>query len=184
MQQDEIRNVLSSMVILVDRREQPTERARRRYKAFSVPYRRVTLSYGDYSYNAQLPDGRWLFDEDQTISPIVAIERKMNLDELATCFTHSRERFEREFKRAKEQKARIILLVENASWENLMNGKYSSKFNQNAFFASLCSWIVRYDIQLVFCQEETTGRIIQELLYRDLKNRIENEQILELLSQK
>ena len=181
MQQNEKKNVLASMVILVDRREQPTERAQRRYKSFSVPYRRATLSYGDYSYNVQLPDGRWLFDEAQTISPIVAIERKMNLDELASCFTHTRERFEKEFKRANDQKARIILLVENASWENLMNGKYSSKFNQNAFFASLCSWIVRYDIQLVFCKEETSGRIIQELLYRDLKNRIENDQIGELM---
>lgn len=184
MQQEEKKNILASMVILVDRREQPTERAQRRYKSFRAPYRKATLSYGDYSYNAQLPDGKWLFDEDTTISPYVAIERKMNLDELASCFTHTRDRFEREFKRAKEQNARIILLVENASWENLMNGKYSSKFNQNAFFASLCSWIVRYDIQLVFCKEETSGRIIQELLYRDLKNRIENDQILELLSQK
>jgi hypothetical protein len=31
---------------------------------------------------------------------------------------------------------------------------------------------VRYDLQLVFCKEETSGKIIKELLYRDLKERI------------
>lgn len=181
MQSDEIKKVLDSMVILVDRREQPTERAQKRYSSFGVPYRMVTLSYGDYTYNAQLPDGTWLFNESTTILPTMAIERKMSLDELASCFTHSRERFEREFRRAKEHGARIILLVENANWENLMNGKYTSKFNQKAFFASICSWMIRYDIQPVFCKEETSGRIIQELLYRDLKNRIEHDQIGELI---
>lgn len=173
MERDEMRSILSSMIVLVDRREQPTKRAQRRYEAFGVPYRRATLSYGDYTYNVLLPDGSWMFDEDQTIYPTVAIERKMNLDELASCFTHSRERFEREFQRAKDQGARIFLLVENASWENLMNGKYSSRFNQRAFFASLCSWMIRYNIQPVFCKEESTGKIIRELLFRDLKNRLE-----------
>lgn len=177
MQEEEKKKVLDSMVILVDRREQPTERAKRRYGSFGVPYRMATLSYGDYSYNALLPDGRWILDEDQAVSPTVAIERKMNLDELASCFTRSRERFEREFKRAKDHGARIFLLVENASWENLMNGKYASRFNQRAFFASLCSWMVRYNIQLIFCKEETTGTIIKELLFRDLKNRLEQDEI-------
>ena len=178
---DEEKNMLASMVVLVDRREQPTKRAEKRYESFGIPYRKVTLSYGDYSYNALLPDGTWLFPEDKALSPYMAIERKMNLDELASCFTHTRDRFEREFKRAKDNGARIFLLVENASWENLMNGRYASKLNQNAFFASLCTWLIRYDIQLVFCKEETSGKIIKELLYRDLKHRIETGMIDELI---
>lgn len=170
---DDEKKILASMVVLIDRREQPTGKAKKRYESFGIPYRKATLSYGDYTYNALLPDGKWLFDENKTLSPCMAIERKMNLDELACCFTHSRERFEREFQRAKASGARVFLLVENANWENLMNGKYSSRFNQRAFFASLCSWLIRYDIQLVFCKEETTGKIIKELLFRDLKHRIE-----------
>jgi ERCC4-type nuclease len=170
---NEGKKVLASMVVLVDRREQPTERANKRYKTFGIPYRKATLSYGDYTYNALLPSGKWLFDEDKSLNPYISIERKMNLDELASCFTHSRDRFEREFQRAKDNGARIFLLVENATWENLMNGRYASKFNHNAFFASLCSWLIKYDIQLVFCKEETTGKIIKELLFRDLKHRIE-----------
>lgn len=173
MQAADVKKMLDSMIILVDRREQQTERAEKRYRCFGIPYHRATLAYGDYTYNAILPDGRWLFDECKTVNPSVIIERKMNLDELSSCFTHSRERFEREFIRAKENNSRIFLLVEDANWENLMNGRYLSNFNQNAFFASLCSWLIRYDIQLVFCKQETSGRIIKELLYRDLRIRIE-----------
>ena len=164
--------MLQSMQILVDTREQNTERARKRYTTFGVPYSRATLSYGDYCYNAQLPNGEWLFKEGEIVSAPIAIERKMNLDELAMCFTRERDRFEREFQRAKANNARIFLLIENATWENLLNGKYRSRYNQNAFLASLAAWIIRYDLQLIFCKEETSGRLIKEFLYRDLKERI------------
>ena len=165
--------MLESMKILVDSREQPTDKARKRYESFGVPYERATLSYGDYTYNAQLPNGEWLYKPGETVAAPLVIERKMHLDELASCFTHSRERFEREFKRAKENNARVFLLVEDATWENLLNGKYRSKFNANAYLASLCAWIVRYDLCFINCKAESTGRIIKEFLYRDLSERIE-----------
>ena len=172
MKAHEETNMLESMVILTDTREKPTNRAEKRYKSFEAPYERRTLSYGDYTYNAQLPNGEWLFKDDKTVCGYAIIERKESLDELASCLTHSRDRFEREFQRAKDHGARIFLLVENATWENLLAGRYRSQFNEKAFFASLCAWLVRYDLQLVFCKEETSGKIIKELLYRDLKERI------------
>ena len=177
----EIEEVLNTFMIYCDSREQPTERAAKRYKAFGVPYERAKLDYGDYTYNVQLPNGRLLFDKDKPIYPLATVERKESLDELASCLTHSRDRFEREFQRAKNHNARVFLLVENASWENLLTGRYRSKFNPKAFFASLCAWSVRYDLQLVFCKEETSGKVIKELLYRDLKDRAEKGEFDEML---
>jgi len=165
--------MLDSMKILVDSREQQTERSRKRYESFGVPYERATLSYGDYTYNAQLPNGEWLYKPGVTVAAPLVIERKMNLDELANCFTHSRKRFEREFQRAKDHNARVFLLCEDATWENLINGKYRSKFNSNAYLASLCAWIVRYDLCFINCKAESTGKIIKEFLYRDLSERID-----------
>jgi ERCC4-type nuclease len=165
--------VLESFRILVDRREQPSKRAEARYNSFGSPYEKATLSYGDYTYNATLPDGANILDVSDTVKPLCALERKFALDELAQCFTHGRERFEREFLRAKENSARIYLLVENASWENLLNGKYRSRFNAKAFEASVLAWQIRYDLQLYFCKEETSGRLINDILYRDLKERLE-----------
>ena len=173
----EQKQVLESMVILTDTREQQTDRAARRYARFGCPHRRATLSYGDYAYNCQLLSGKWLYDENKTVSCRAVVERKMSLDELATCLGRERVRFEREFVRAQEAGARIFLLVENASWENLIAGKYRSRLNPKAFLASLAAWTIRYDLNLIFCKEETSGVLIKEILYRDLKERIERGEL-------
>lgn len=168
------KSVLETFSILIDTREQPTERAKKRYESFGVPYQRATLSYGDYTYNATLPNGKPIYDIAKAINPLCCVERKMNLDELAGCYTRSRERFQREFERANDNGCRIYLICENASWENLLNGKYRSKIHPNAFVASAIAWIVRYNMQVIFCKEETSGKLIKEILYRNLKERLEN----------
>lgn len=169
----EQKEVLKTFRILTDSREQDTKRARRRYEAFGVPWERATLSYGDYTYNAILPSEMPILDTEKTVEPFCAVERKMDLAELAQCFTRGRKRFQREFERAQEHGCRITLIVENANWENLYNGKYRSKFNPAAFTASVHAWANRYGMNLIFCKEETSGKIIRDILYRDLKERLE-----------
>lgn len=168
----EQKEVLKSFEILVDTREQDTDRSEKRYQSFGVPYKKATLDYGDYAYNAELPGGK-LYDISRTISPVCVVERKMNLDELAECFTRSRQRFQREFERAADNGSRIYLICENANWENLLNGKYRSRLNPNAFAASAAAWMIRYNMNVIFCKEETSGRLIKEILFRDLKERLE-----------
>ena len=165
--------VLRSIEILVDTREQPTKRAMKRYERFGCPHRRCTLSYGDYSYNATLPDGSSLYNTEETVSPGCEIKKKMCLDELAACFCKGRSRFTKEFERARENGARIYLIVENASWENLLNGKYRTKMDAKAYTASVIAFMVRYNLNIIFCKEETSGDLIKEILYRDLKERLE-----------
>ena len=98
---------------------------------------------------------------------------KMNLDELAGCFTRGRDRFQREFERAADHSCRVFLLCENGSIEKIMRHEYRSRFNPDAFLASIIAWNIRYDMQLIFCTQLTTGRMIREILYRDIKERIE-----------
>lgn len=174
-----IEDVLQSMTVLCDTREQDTERARKRYETFSVPYERATLDYGDYTYNAVV-NGKPLFDTAEKVFPLCMVERKMNLDELAGCFSRERKRFQAEMERAQEHGARIFLLTENASWESLINGRYKSKLNPKAYFASITAWMVRYGLQVIFCKEETSGKIIKEILYRDLKERLERGEFDEI----
>lgn len=168
----QIEECLQSMIILVDTREQPSERAKRRYAAFPCPYRRQTLDYGDYTFSFVL-DGKQLFQEGERAKGPAVIERKMGLEELSSCFTHERKRFEAEMVRAKENNSAIYLLTENATWENLINGRYKTKFNQNSYFASITAFMARYGIQVVFCKSETSGKMIHQILYRELKERLE-----------
>lgn len=171
----EIDRCIDSLVILVDTREQDTEKARRRLKALPCEFRRQALNYGDYSYAFVNPITQKLSVTytDRTISTQCMIERKMSLDELAGCFTRDRKRFEREFERAKSNDANIFLIVENATYENLINGKYRSKFSPQAFLASLIAWQIRYEIHTIFCKEETSPALIYEICKRDLKERLE-----------
>lgn len=169
----EIKDCLDSMIILVDTREQPSSRAIKRYESFGCPYERKKLEYGDYTYNFKLPDGKWLFEPDMKVEGHAIIERKMNLEELSGCFCQQRDRFRREFERACQSSAKIHLLIEDASYEKIINHRYKTKFEPNAFLASLTAWSARYGISVEFIQHELSGRLIKEILYRELKERLE-----------
>ena len=155
---------LDSMVILVDTREQDTPSLRRRLELMNCPWERQKLDFGDYSAKCRLPDGEWL-----DLSPKVAVERKMSFDELCACFCRGRQRFTREFERARKAGATVYLLIENASWE------YRSQMNPKSFIASMTAWLARYRCQLIFCKSETTGILIHEILYRELKEVLESK---------
>lgn len=157
---------LDGMVCVVDTREQQTPRLQRRLKDIGVPYVRETLKAGDYSAKFPLPSGEW-------VRVNVAVERKMSLDELASCYCTGRGRFKREFERAKEAGTKLYLLVENATWENLYAGRYRSQMDSNAFVASLLAWLARYNCQVLFCKPETTGKLIHDTLYREGKEALE-----------
>lgn len=168
----ELQQILDSFEIIVDTREQPTKRALKRYESFGVPYSRHVLNYGDYTYNATLPNGLKLHDDSVRINGICCVERKQNLDELAMCFTRERARFEREFQRAGDNNAKMYLLVENASWEMVLDGQYRSRFKPNSFLASITAWQARYNLSVIFCNMKHSGILIKELLYRDFKERL------------
>lgn len=166
----EIRQSLEQMTVLVDTREQQTPALHKRLSQMGCPYERRKLDFGDYSAMCPLPNGMTL-----DLSGGAAVERKMGLDELCMCFCRGRARFEREFQRAKGRGAKLYLLVENATWEHVYAGKYRTRMEPKALLASITAWLARYDCQLLFCKAETSGRLIKEVLYRELKERLEQE---------
>ena len=172
MNQLEIEEALSTFRIIVDTREQATPKAIERYKSFGVPYERGTWSFGDYC-GAITVNGSSSCDTSSTIKAACVIERKMSLDELATCFTRGRDRFRREMERATINGSSIYLLVENATYEAIIHHRYRSKYHPNAFLASLAAWTVRYNFCPIFCKADTSGTLIKEILYRDMKERLE-----------
>lgn len=165
----EVKRALDSMVILVDTREQDTPRLRKRLRAMDCPYERRTLNFGDYSAKCTLPDGGEL-----DLSNICVVERKMSLDEVCACYCGGRKRFTDEFERAREAVAKTYLLVEGASWEKAYAGFYRSRMNPNSLTGSLLAWSARYNCPILFCEPETSGRLIRDLLYRELKERLEH----------
>ncbi len=168
----DIKNTLDSMVVLVDTREQNTPALRKRLEAMGRPIERAALLSGDYSCKCILPDGT-----AYSLAERVTVERKMSADEIAGNFTKGRQRFVREFERLKERGGKAYLLIENASWEQIMNGKYRSRFAPKAFTASLSAWQARYNAHILFCKSETSGKLIEKILYYELKEILESGEL-------
>jgi hypothetical protein len=89
------------------------------------------------------------------------------------CYTKERPRFIREFERAKESGAKVYLLIENADWEKAYNGTYRSQLDPKALTASLFAWLARYNCQILMCKEDTSGKVIHDALFREMKERLE-----------
>lgn len=162
----EVKSALESMVCLVDTREQDTPRLRARLKEIGCPWERKKLNFGDYSVKCDAID----------LSETIAVERKMDLDELCNCYCKERRRFEREFERAKRAGAKVYLLIEDGSWEDAYSGKYRSRMSPESLVASIQAWLARYNCQVIFCRQHTTGKLIHDILYRELKEALEKHE--------
>jgi ERCC4-type nuclease len=103
-------------VILIDSREQVNRHIAKRLDSLGISYKTKKLDYADYSFEV---DG--ISYENK-----IVIERKHSIDELIGNFTKGRERFQREFERAKGCK--VILMVE-ASESQIDRHEYRSRMS-------------------------------------------------------
>lgn len=163
-----IAGALEQFTIIVDTREQETFNYFERIDSMQSPIVRRKLDFGDYSAFTVLQSGEVFSLENR-----VTVERKMDFDELCSCYCRQRKRFTAEFERAKSVGAKTYLLVEHASWETAYTGYYRSNMKPKALIASLTTWLARYNCILVFCQPRTTGFLIKDILYREMKEMLE-----------
>lgn len=141
----EIDKLCKSIVILVDTREKVNKHITDWFDSKKIPWENKALKQGDYSFyipaNTELNIERdCYFDRD------IVIERKHGLDEIAGNFTTNRTRFEEELAMFA---GKIYLLLENATYSDIVNGNYRSKLSQKAFLATLHTFNHRYGLE--FC---------------------------------
>ena len=164
----EIQQLLKTMVIVADTREQVWGHIESGLKGMRYAVERAKLDFGDYT--CKLPD---VDGCPMVLSDEIVIERKANLDEIAMNLTADRKRFEAEFLRAKANGVKVHLLIENASWQDIATGNYRSQFSPKCFKASLLSWQARFNLTVAFCRMEDSAEYIAGTLYYWLKNRLE-----------
>ena len=159
----EIKEILKSMVIIVDSREQENSHILNYFDKKKILYKVSKLNYGDYS--VMVPkNNEFGIDRDIYLDNQIVIERKNSLDELANNFSKGRERFQNEFLRAKG--ANILLMIENAKYSDLINHNYRSLFSEKAFLASLKSFEAKYNISTNFIDDDSlSGNFIYYSLY-------------------
>jgi ERCC4-type nuclease len=158
----EVKRFLGSLVVLVDTREQENSHILSYLDQKKIPYEKRALPQGDYSIkipkNAEIGVQRDFFFDDSVI-----VERKGSLDELAGNLTKDRARFESELIRAKG--ANIALIIENATYTDLVMGRYRSEYNAKSFVATLATFSARYGLDVNFVDKELAGNWIYHRLY-------------------
>lgn len=147
----------------MDSREHETVKYHQRIDQFGCPVIKTKLDYGDYSAQCTLPSGVIL-----SLAGTAVAERKMSLAEICGNFTIHRERFAAEFSRARNNGAKVYIIIEQASWEKAYSGYYRSQMKPAALVASLTTWMVRYDAPILMCSPDTSAKLIRDILYREM----------------
>lgn len=127
----------------------------RYFDKHNIPYEVRKLDSGDYS--ARIGDMTMEYD--------VFIERKNSLTELCGNVGQNRDRFDREFTRAKAEGAKPFLVIEENTVDDVFLGNYRSKFKPQSLWASICTWMVRFNTTVLFCKKENTAKVIYWILY-------------------
>ena len=154
-------------MIIVDTREKPKaiEKILKYFDAHGVEYRKEKLDYGDY----MIENG-----------PKISIDRKQNIAELAKNCTRESERFRREMARAAADGARLVILVEQNTYQDRGEPvevldiidliRWSSPHTMvrgEKVYRVLTSWRAKWPIDIIFCDKRSTGRMILEILYSE-----------------
>lgn len=166
----EQKNLLSSVSILVDTREKKNDHIIDYFDKCNIKWKSKALEQGDYTFfvpqNDELTIPRDIYFNDEII-----IERKGSLDELAGNLTTNRDRFEKELSLAKAKTR--YLMIENASYEDVLSGNYKSDYSSKSFVGSLHSFNHKYNLQVVFMPNKlASGAFIYATMYYYFRNLI------------
>lgn len=157
----ELKEILDSLVIIVDTREQVNQHVLEYFRKREIPFKFQAMKTGDYS--AMLPKNPELgIMRDLYLKAVV--ERKNGVDELVQSIK-DRQRFENELIRGSKIPFRLIV-EDLQGYEKILNGQYRSKYDPKSLLGSLKTFEARYNFTTVFIAPYTTGNYVyHHLLY-------------------
>lgn len=152
-------------LLLIDTREKPKaiEGILRSVERRNVPYTRTKLLFGDYMDYS---------------NPLLVIDRKQSIAELAANCTTDHERFKAELERAKAVGAKLVILVEQNRYKDrdkwirvetiedlMLWTSPHTTIRGEKVYRVLRAWMAKYPIQVKFCDKRNTGIQILEIIY-------------------
>lgn len=142
-------------MIICDTREKKNQHILDYFRLHGIEYSVLKLDTGDYMESDR---------KDLTI------DRKKNLDEVCgNLFSPDRSRFWREVRRSKEERIKMIVLIEHGGTIKSLNDvpKWKSKYSKvsgYSLYNEMCRCHIAYDVEFLFCDKWSTGRRIVEIL--------------------
>ena len=167
--QKEQEELLKSLTILVDTREHDgcNKHILDFFDSKKIPWKKLALQTCDYSFfipaNESLGIPRDLYFDREC-----CIERKANLDEFAGNASRERDRIKKEFAEAPEHK---ILLIENATYSDMINGNYRSQYSPQSYLGTIMSFWHKYNLPVMFMPDiSQSGKFIYAYFYYYLRS--------------
>ena len=153
-------------MVIVDTREKPRAIVRilAEFDRQGIEYERRALNFADYFNPAR---------------PGVVIDRKQNLLEVAGNVVQGKKRFVREIERCNRAGCHLIVLVEHGNsvkslddvirWKNPRLKESPLAVSGDRLFRIMKAMEIYYGIEWQFCNKQSTGRRITQLLGADEK---------------
>lgn len=155
----------SILMLLVDSREKP-KAINTILKEFEKRGRRYSISklfIGDYM---------------EYSNPLLIVDRKQTIQELAANCTRDHDRFRRELERARDVGAELVILVEQNRYKDrdkwirvetiddiMLWSSPHTTIRGEKVYRVLRAWMAKYPIRVEFCDKRNTGARILEILY-------------------
>jgi hypothetical protein len=169
----EIDTILKSIVVIVDKQEKVNNHITDGFKATEIKTFGASLNYCDYSFYVPKNESLGIFS-DTYFHKKIAIERKNSLEELSAGLTEGRARLENEFMRGFFDGCKMFLMVEDGSYEDIINHNYKTKTKPASYLASILSFQNKYNITIAFIGKEYAYKYIYGTFYYYLKNLLNN----------
>lgn len=169
----EIQGLLDSIIILTDTREQENKHILKYFDSKNINHQPLKLDHGDYTFMIPINKDLGIY-RSMYFNNIISIERKANLEELSGNFTKDRARIESEFLRSK---GKIILLIENASYQDIIMGNYNTRYKPKSFIGTLKAFECRYNLQTNFIDPLYSGNFIYYTFYYAARELLKNGNI-------
>lgn len=133
----EIATIKKNLVVLIDTREQRNEHIKEFFEKKNINFKIHKLDYGDYS--VMIPQNAVegltrdiYFDRD------IVIERKANIDELASNFKEDGVRIKTEMAHINKYNIRSYLFIEDPNYDfNIRSGNYRSNYKPESLYARI-----------------------------------------------
>lgn len=145
--ENEEKELLNSIVILVDTREKVNDHITQYFEKHEIPYKKKALKNGDYSFYVPKNEKLGIF-RDTYFNDEIFVERKANLEELSSNLSTKRADFEEELAVAKAKKK--YLLIESSNYSDVVNGNYNTEYNKKSYLGSIHSFNHKYNLEIVF----------------------------------
>lgn len=146
--------------ILIDSREKDLS-IKEVFDSLGTHYRVTGLPYGDYGIEI-VANEEFGIKEDILLK--VRVERKNSLDEISQNLTKHKDRFHREMQKCIDDGGTMVIMIEGATYEDIINHNYRSELQPKPFLALLHSITSKYGVQFVFISKRASSLFVYNYL--------------------